>query len=64
METKKVWFVTGASKGLGFELVKKLLSEGFRVAATSRTVESLISAFGKPQKISFRSASTLKITVI
>ncbi|WP_160136362.1 SDR family NAD(P)-dependent oxidoreductase [Chryseobacterium sp. c4a] len=47
METKKVWFVTGASKGLGFELVKKLLSEGYLVAATSRTVESLISAFGK-----------------
>ncbi|MDM1556753.1 MULTISPECIES: SDR family NAD(P)-dependent oxidoreductase [Chryseobacterium] len=47
METTKVWFVTGASKGLGFELVKKLLSEGFRVAATSRTVESLISVFGE-----------------
>lgn len=47
METKKVWFVTGASKGLGFELVKKLLSEGFQVAATSRTVNSLISAFGE-----------------
>ncbi len=47
METKKVWFVTGASKGLGFELVKKLLSEGFKVAATSRTVNSLISAFGE-----------------
>lgn len=46
METKKVWFVTGASKGLGFELVKKLLSEGFHVAATSRTVESLISTIG------------------
>ncbi|RQO38236.1 short-chain dehydrogenase/reductase [Chryseobacterium sp. KBW03] len=46
METKKVWFVTGASKGLGFELVKKLLSEGFQVAATSRTVESLISTIG------------------
>ncbi len=47
METKKVWFITGASKGLGFELVKKLLSEGFRVAATSRTVESLVSSFGE-----------------
>jgi len=47
METKKVWFVTGASKGLGFELVKKLLSDGFKVAATSRTVESLTDAFGE-----------------
>lgn len=46
METKKVWFVTGASKGLGFELVKKLLSEGYQVAATSRTVGSLTAAFG------------------
>lgn len=45
METNKVWFVTGASKG--FELVKKLLSEGYRVAATSRTVESLVSSFGE-----------------
>ncbi|WP_100074590.1 SDR family NAD(P)-dependent oxidoreductase [Chryseobacterium camelliae] len=47
METNKVWFVTGASKGLGFELVKKLLSEGFRVAATSRSVGSLVSSFGE-----------------
>ena len=43
-ENKKVWFVTGASKGLGLSLVKKLLSEGYRVAATSRNVESLIEA--------------------
>lgn len=47
METKKVWFVTGASKGLGFELVKKLLSDGYKVAATSRTVASLTDAFGE-----------------
>ncbi len=44
VENKKVWFVTGASKGLGLSLVKKLLSEGYRVAATSRNVESLIAA--------------------
>lgn len=46
MENKKVWFVTGASKGLGLSLVKKLLAEGFNVAATSRSVESLTSAVG------------------
>ena len=32
----KVWFITGASKGLGLTLVKKLLHQGYRVAATSR----------------------------
>lgn len=41
MSTKKVWFVTGASKGLGLTLVKTLLQEGYRVAATSRAVEAL-----------------------
>lgn len=40
-ENKKVWFVTGASKGLGLALVKKLLSEGYFVAATSRNVLNL-----------------------
>jgi NAD(P)-dependent dehydrogenase (short-subunit alcohol dehydrogenase family) len=43
---KKVWFVTGASKGLGLALVKKLLAEGFQVAATSRSEKSLIEAVG------------------
>ena len=41
MENKKVWYVTGASKGLGLALVEKLLAEGYRVAATSRKLSSL-----------------------
>ena len=36
MSTGKVWFVTGASKGLGRSLVNQLLAKGFKVAATSR----------------------------
>ncbi len=44
MDKKKVWFVTGASKGLGLSLVKKLLSEGCQVAATSRDAASLSKA--------------------
>ncbi len=43
---KKVWFVTGASKGLGLSLVKRLLKEGHRVAATSRDVATLIKKVG------------------
>lgn len=47
MNDKKVWFVTGASKGLGLTLVKKLLEAGFRVAATSRNEQALIDAVGE-----------------
>ncbi|HXB09282.1 MAG TPA: SDR family NAD(P)-dependent oxidoreductase [Puia sp.] len=46
MNTSKVWFVTGASQGLGLQLVKKLLAGGYRVAATSRNAQSLRSAVG------------------
>ena len=44
MSTKKVWYITGASKGLGLALAKKLLSQGYNVAATSRNVEELKKA--------------------
>ena len=44
MENNKVWFVTGASKGLGLALVKKLLNEGYKVAATSRNLSDLTKA--------------------
>lgn len=46
MDTKSVWFVTGASKGLGLSLVKQLLSQGYPVAATSRSAEELNKAVG------------------
>lgn len=46
MENKKVWFVTGASKGLGLTLVKKLLSAGYKVAATSRNSSALVKEIG------------------
>jgi NAD(P)-dependent dehydrogenase (short-subunit alcohol dehydrogenase family) len=42
----KVWFVTGASKGLGLSLVKKLLKEGYQVAATSRNKQELEKVIG------------------
>ncbi len=46
MGNNRVWFVTGASKGLGLELAKKLLAEGFKVTATSRNESSLVAALG------------------
>jgi NAD(P)-dependent dehydrogenase (short-subunit alcohol dehydrogenase family) len=41
MNTEKVWFVTGASKGLGLSLIKLLLKEGYKVAATSRKADDI-----------------------
>lgn len=42
MDTKKVWFITGASKGLGLSLVNQLLKAGQYVVATSRNIDDLI----------------------
>lgn len=38
MEKSKVWYITGASKGIGRSLVEQLLLEGKKVAATSRKI--------------------------
>jgi NAD(P)-dependent dehydrogenase (short-subunit alcohol dehydrogenase family) len=48
MNSQKVWFVTGASKGLGLTLVKILLAEGYKVAATSRKLKALTAEAGWP----------------
>lgn len=40
MEKSKVWYITGASKGIGQSLVEQLLLEGKKVAATSRKISS------------------------
>lgn len=46
MDNKKVWFVTGASKGLGLQLVRQLVRDGHQVAATSRNTRALTEAIG------------------
>lgn len=44
MSTSKVWYITGASKGIGFSLVQQLLAKGHLVAATSRHESALQEA--------------------
>ena len=53
MDTPKVWYVTGASRGLGLTLVKGLLENGYRVAATSRDAHTLARGVGLIDKDRF-----------
>ncbi len=46
MDNSQIWFITGASKGLGLDLVTQLLQQGHRVAATSRNGAELRRAVG------------------
>lgn len=40
-DTRRTWFITGASRGLGREFVEQILARGDRVAATLRRPEQL-----------------------
>lgn len=42
MSTNKVWFITGASKGMGLEITKAVLRNGEKVIATSRNTDKLL----------------------
>ncbi|GAM28297.1 hypothetical protein SAMD00019534_114730 [Acytostelium subglobosum LB1] len=48
--TSKVWYITGCSTGIGASLVKLLLENGQKVAATSRNKQALIDGIGAPAK--------------
>ncbi|WP_407430155.1 SDR family oxidoreductase [Arcticibacter sp.] len=69
MKTKKVWFVTGASKGLGLTLVKNLLKNGYSVAATSRKIDDLIGELGEadgqflPLEVDIRSETSVESAI-
>ncbi|WP_086312147.1 hypothetical protein A5821_003427 [Enterococcus sp. 7F3_DIV0205] len=55
--SKKVWLITGGSKGLGLDLTKALLHNGHQVVTTSRDKETLI------QKVGSESASFLPVSL-
>ena len=48
MTEKKVWFVTGAGRGMGVDIAKAALAAGHAVVATGRN----------PEKVSLRARST------
>ncbi|MET0527191.1 MAG: SDR family oxidoreductase [Microvirga sp.] len=46
MPDRKVWFVTGAGRGLGIDIARKALSAGHHVVATGRDVARVLRAVG------------------
>ncbi|OHT17236.1 oxidoreductase [Tritrichomonas foetus] len=51
--SRNIWFVTGASSGIALELVKELLRQNYKVAATSRNKDRLIQVVGQGQNDHF-----------
>jgi NAD(P)-dependent dehydrogenase (short-subunit alcohol dehydrogenase family) len=47
MNNKKVWFITGASRGMGVDFAKAALAAGHAVVATSRDTDAVAKAVGK-----------------
>ena len=46
--TEKVWFITGAGRGLGYLLARDALAAGDKVVATSQTVDGLAERLSAP----------------
>jgi NAD(P)-dependent dehydrogenase (short-subunit alcohol dehydrogenase family) len=46
---KKVWFVTGAGRGMGVDIAKAALAAGNAVVATGRRPEAVEQALGGAQ---------------
>ena len=47
MSEKKVWFITGAGRGLGVDIARAALAAGHAVVATARDAESVTKALGE-----------------
>ena len=45
MTDKKVWFVTGAGRGMGVDIAQAALAAGYAVVATGRNTEAVADAY-------------------
>ncbi|WP_018885743.1 SDR family NAD(P)-dependent oxidoreductase [Paenibacillus massiliensis] len=47
MSDKKVWFITGAGRGMGVHIAKAALAAGYQVVATGRNTDKVFEALGE-----------------
>ena len=48
---KKVWFITGAGRGMGIDIAKAALAAGHAVVATGRNPEKVAQAVGQHENL-------------
>ena len=51
MADKKVWFITGASRGMGVDIAKAALAAGNAVVATGRNTDAVNKAVGQAENL-------------
>jgi len=51
MTDKKVWFVTGAGRGMGVDIAKAALAFGHAVVATARNTDTVTAALGQDEDL-------------
>ncbi len=51
MTEKRVWFITGAGRGMGVDISRAALAAGHAVVATARRVESVTGALGEHEDL-------------
>lgn len=50
-ENKKVWFITGAGRGMGVEFAKAALAAGYQVVATGRDTDKVAKVLGEDENL-------------
>lgn len=51
MTDKKVWFVTGAGRGMGVDIARAALAAGHAVVATARNTDTVTAALGEDENL-------------
>ena len=51
MDERKVWFITGAGRGLGLDIARAAVEAGHAVVATGRDAAKVAAAIGTPDDL-------------
>jgi len=51
MKNSKVWFITGAGRGMGVDIAKAALAAGYKVVATGRNTDKVANALGEAENL-------------